>query len=111
MWRERETEDVEVVLPEGAEPEAELVPEPEPAPEPEPEPKPKRVRSHKAHPLEGLAVRGSESAYYLVENGKRRLIPSVEAFYKLGLRPVLQMSAEDLEDIPLGDPFGPSLSR
>ena len=99
MWRERETEDVEVVLPEGAEPVA------EPVPEPEPEPKPKRT-SKEPHPLEGLAVRGSEPAYYLVENGKRRLIPSVEAFYQIGLRPVLQMVDEDLEGIPLGDPFG-----
>jgi len=97
MWRDENEWNLEAMP---------VLEEPAPEPEPEPEPeKPRKVRKVKVHPLEGLVVRGSKSAYFLVQDGKRRLIPSVEAFYQIGLRPVLVMGDEDLEEIPAGDPF------
>jgi len=59
-----------------------------------------------AHPLEDQVVRGSGPAYWLVQGGKRRLIPDMATFYGLGLRPVLPMSDELLAAIPPGEPLG-----
>ena len=82
--------------------------EPELVPEPEPEPKPnKPKRSKKAppppHPLAGKVVTGSGPAYYLIdERGKRRLIPSMQHFYRMGVRPVIRLPDDELNAMPLG---------
>lgn len=67
----------------------------EAAPEPRPDPRP-------VSPYEGAVVAGAGPAYYLVERGKRRLLPDMAAFYRIGLRPVQRMSDADLEAIPEG---------
>ena len=64
-----------------------------------------RERKPKPHPLEGKVVRGSGPAYWLIENGRRRLISSMEEFYRIGLQAVLRLPDEELEDIPLGVPI------
>jgi hypothetical protein len=56
------------------------------------------------HPLEGQAVSYGE-AIYIVENGRRRLLPDPRAFHEIGLRPVIRLMKEEMEAIPLGRPF------
>ena len=65
-----------------------------------------RQKKAKPHPLEGKVVRGSGPAYWLIERGKRRLIPSVQVFYRLGLQVVLRLPDEELEAIKQGKDWG-----
>jgi len=80
-------------------------------PLPEPGPKKKQQKPKKktkaAHPLEGQAVRGSKPPIWLVENGKRRHIPSMEKFYDLGFadNAWVHLTATELEQIPEGKPL------
>lgn len=66
---------------------------PETATEPEPKP---------VQPYEGAVVAGEGAAYYLVEKGKRRLIPDMPTFYSVGLRPVRRIPQAELDAIPKG---------
>jgi hypothetical protein len=68
----------------------------------------KRARRKKAEPHEmaGAVVRGAGRAYWLVdERGKRRLIPTIEHFYKIGLRKVHKLTEEQLAELPEGWPL------
>lgn len=71
----------------------------------QPEKQKPRQRKAKPHPLEGKVVRGSGPAYWLIENGKRRLIPNMAAFYAIGLQIVEKLSDEVLRAIPEGKPL------
>jgi hypothetical protein len=57
--------------------------------------------------LAGTLVKGTGPDVYQLENGKRRLIPDMETFKKLGLRweSVQYIPDQDLSSIPVGAPI------
>jgi len=65
------------------------------------EAKPKRRKPHRH---EGQVVRGAGPAFYVVQDGKKRLVPDMAAFYRLGLRPLVKLSDAELAAIPEGEP-------
>lgn len=61
-----------------------------------------RKKKVKPHPLEGKVVRGSGPAYWLIEGGKRRLIPTMQEFYRIGLQTVIRLPDNELQKINEG---------
>jgi hypothetical protein len=55
----------------------------------------------------GAMVQGSGAAVYLMESGKRRLIPNPETFnaMRLDWNAIQHIADADLNNIPVGDPF------
>ena len=91
------------------EPTTESVPEPQPRPRAKPRPrrKPKpEPRAAGPHPMAGKVVRGSGPAYYQIDSrGRRRLIPSVQHFYRIGLQAVIRLPDDELEAMSEGWPL------
>lgn len=78
-------------------------PEPVPPPDPVPAPEPPAPSPWS----EGFVVRGSAPAQYLMQGGKRRLIPDAMTYDALGLLTVINSTITDAElaALPLGDPL------
>lgn len=52
--------------------------------------------------FDGLYVKTADSpVLWLVENGERRAMASMDEVYENGLRPVATVSADELESIPV----------
>lgn len=62
-------------------------------------------------PADGTVVRGSDGAVYVIEKGKRRVVPDVFTYIRMGISGdyVIQTKDEELEAIPDGVPM-PNLS-
>lgn len=55
-------------------------------------------------PADGTVVRGSDGAVYVIEKGKRRIVPNVFTYIRMGISAdfVVQMEDEEIEAIPKG---------
>lgn len=55
-------------------------------------------------PPDGTVVRGSDGAVSVIEGGKRRHIPNVFTYIRMGISAnyVVQMEDEEIEAIPVG---------
>lgn len=62
--------------------------------------KDKKVRVY----ADGTVVRGSDGAVYVIDDGKRRVIPNVFTYIRMGISAnyVIQMEDEEIEAIPKG---------
>lgn len=73
---------------------------------PKPKPRRRRKKATTPHPMAGMVVRGKGRAYWQVDSqGRRRLIPTIQHFYKIGLQKVHRLSEEQLDKLPEGWPL------